>query len=64
MIKRLTFNKASLLENYVLVLLTFGLPLIAYIYIDWRAALTVFVLVQSVIGILAIKATTEKAETE
>ena len=47
--------KANITEVYTMVLITIGLPAIAYIYIDWKAAVTVCILAQLVIGILAIR---------
>jgi len=46
--------KENALEIYAYLFVCFGLPLIALIYIDWRAALTVFILLQATIGVLAI----------
>jgi hypothetical protein len=45
--------KESFVEGYTLLLVAVGLPAIAYIYIDWRAALAVFVLSQ--IGLCYLK---------
>lgn len=42
----------NLNELYVLALITIGLPAIFYIYFDWRAALTVFILTQIPLGLL------------
>lgn len=44
--------KNSLNELYTLALITVGLPAIFYIYIDWKAALTVFVVTQIALGIV------------
>jgi hypothetical protein len=59
MLNRLNLNKSDLLEYYVLLLLAVGLPLVAFVYLDWRAALTAFVLSQIIVGVLAIRATSK-----
>lgn len=53
LMKRL--NNPDLLEYYVMALLAIGLPLVAYVYFDWKAALATFVISQSVIGLLALR---------
>lgn len=66
----LAFKKSDLLEYYVMALLFFGLPLVAFVYFGWRAALTTFVVTQVLIGLLALRGTQEgvneeqKVETE
>lgn len=50
--KRLPDN---LYETFVTALIVVGLPLVAYIYIDWRAALTAFVLVNIVLGVMVLR---------
>jgi energy-converting hydrogenase Eha subunit E len=52
---KLPFNKSNILEYYVTFLLALGLPLVALIYFDWRAALATFVVVQTVVGLLALR---------
>lgn len=47
--------KKDALEYYALTLLVVGLPVIAWIYFDWRAALAVTLIVQAVICVLALK---------
>jgi hypothetical protein len=42
-------------EAYTFLLIAVGLPAVAYVYLDWRAALTAFVIPQIVIGFLALK---------
>lgn len=42
-------------ENWTFFLLVVGLPLIGYIYTDWKLALTIFCIVNIVIGILYIR---------
>jgi hypothetical protein len=63
MLKRLvSLKKSDLIESYVMVMLTVGLPLIALIYGDWRSALSTFVVTQIILGFLAIK--TDKTTEE
>lgn len=42
-------------EHWVLGLVSLGLPAIAYLYFDWRAAFSVFIIVQIGINILRLK---------
>lgn len=51
----MTKIKENIIEYYTLVLLVLGLPLVAFVYLDWRAALAVFVLVQIVLGLLVVR---------
>lgn len=50
-----TYISKNTLELYVAVLAVIGLPLIAYIYVDWRLALAVFIAVQLVPAFLALR---------
>lgn len=43
------------LEYYVLTLLVLGLPLVAFLYADYRLSLLTFIIVQIIIGVLAIR---------
>lgn len=43
-------------EVYTVSLITIGVPAIFYIYLDWKAALTSFVLVQITLGIVRERA--------
>lgn len=55
MLHRLTTNNPNALEYYVTALLFIGPPLVAFIYFDWRAALSTFVVSQLVVGVLALR---------
>jgi hypothetical protein len=46
--------REDIIEYYTLVLLIAGLPLVAFVYWDWRAALTVFIVVQIVLGVMIV----------
>lgn len=39
-------------ELWIIALVTIGLPAIAWVYLDWRAALATFVVTQIALGIL------------
>lgn len=54
--------RENALEIYAYIFVSFGLPLIAYIYIDWKASLTTFIIIQAIIGVLAIVATLKGAK--
>lgn len=60
----LHFDTNNMLERYILVLISVGLPFIAFIYFDWRAALAVLIVVQIIIGLLALRATPEPIEDD
>lgn len=47
--------KSNALEYWTLLMILVGLPLIAFIYFGWALALSVFIVVNIVIGILNIK---------
>lgn len=47
--------KENGIEIYTFLLLALGVPAVAYVYYDWRAALAVFVVSQIGIGFLALR---------
>jgi len=47
--------KDNITELYTLLLIVVGLPAVAYIYIDWKLALTVFILVQIALGFFSLR---------
>lgn len=53
---RLDKSKTSLTELYLTVLLTVGLPFVAYLYFDFRAAIATFVAIQTAVCVLAMRA--------
>lgn len=53
--KILSYIKENALEVYVAVLLIGGLSLLAWLYVDWKLALTVFILTQLVPALLALR---------
>lgn len=62
--KRLTNKvRADLLEYYTHALIIVGLPVVALVYADWRLALSVFITVQIVIGVLALRGGGNNANT-
>jgi len=56
--------KSSPYEYYILTLISLGIPLVAFLYFDYRAAILSFVIIQSVIGLLAIKNESEAASDD
>ena len=49
--------KDNALEIYAYIFISFGIPAILFIYIDWRAAVSSFIIIQAIIGALAVIAT-------
>lgn len=47
----------NFIERWTIALIVVGLPAIAYIYGDWRAAIVAFVIPQIIIGYLVIRNT-------
>ena len=47
--------RSNFTEVYTYCLISFGLPLVAFVYLDWKAALTTFVITQIAIGLLAVR---------
>lgn len=47
--------KENTIELYALALLTIGLPLVGFLYVDLRLAIGISIVVQTVIATLAIK---------
>lgn len=47
--------RSNFTEVYTYLLIALGLPLVAFVYVDWKAALAVFVVSQIVIGFLALR---------
>jgi len=47
--------RSNFTEVYTYCLISFGLPLVALVYLDWRAALSVFVVTQIAIGVFALR---------
>jgi hypothetical protein len=47
--------RGNLYESYVLGLIVLGLPLVGLIYGGWREAVTVFILVNIGLGVLALR---------
>jgi len=61
--KIITFIKAqagkvrdNALEIYAYIFISFGIPVIVYLYTDWKAALSTFIGIQALIGLFAIVA--------
>jgi len=44
----------NFIEVYAYIFVSFGLPTVFYIYADLRAAVTAFIVIQAIIGILAM----------
>ena len=47
--------QSSFVEGYTFFLIVIGLSTVAYIYLDWKAALTTFIVTQAVILTLALR---------
>lgn len=45
--------RSNLLEYYTLFLIVVGIPLIGFIYVDWKLAVALCVGVQSLLGVTA-----------
>lgn len=45
----------NLYEYFVIALISVGLPLIGQMYVDWRAALSIFIVVNIILGLLVLK---------
>jgi hypothetical protein len=59
-LKQLIDNlKSNALEYWTLLMILVGLPLIAFIYVGWALAFSVFVLVNIIIGILNLRKETK-----
>lgn len=51
----LTKLRSNAYEIFITTLFVLGIPAIAWIYVDWRAAFASFVLVNIVLGVLYLR---------
>lgn len=55
-IKNLIVNiKKNLTEYWTALFVAVGLPAVAWLYVDWRLALSVFIIIQAVTGLFALR---------
>lgn len=47
--------KSNALEYWTLLMIVVGLPLVAFIHFGWTLALSVFIIVNIILGILVLK---------
>ena len=55
-IKKLITNvKKNLTEYWTALFVAVGIPVVAWLYVDWKLALSVFIVIQAVTGLFALR---------